>query len=200
MATFDNAYSRFVVMAKVVLPLVALGILSTLFLFSKSKDAELTIPYAEVDVESIARDQIIGEPTYTGVTRDGSAISISALSARPRDGDTTYMLAEDLQAVITTPDGTIIDIEAIAGTVDSVGNQAILNGNVQIVTSTGYQINTPSLMSSLNDTDLSSDAGVQAKGPLGVLDAGGMHLTETAENGYLLVFNGGVKLVYTPQN
>ena len=46
MATGDS-YSRLVQIGKIVLPLVALGILSTLFLFSGEVDPEAAIPFAE---------------------------------------------------------------------------------------------------------------------------------------------------------
>ncbi|WP_208347056.1 LPS export ABC transporter periplasmic protein LptC [Pseudaestuariivita rosea] len=198
MATYDNAYSRFVAFVKIVLPLAALALLSTLFLFSRPQETDLTIPYAEV--EAIAREQIIGEPTYTGVTRDGSAIAIGAKSARPQHGNTSHMLADEIVAVIQMPGGTIYDINATAGRVDTSSRQAFLSGGVQIVTSDGYDIQTRGIVTSLSQTNLQSDGAVSAEGPLGTLDAGGMHMTGTGTDEYLLVFNKGVKLVYTPAN
>ena len=60
MTMYDNSYSRFVALTKVILPIIALGILSTLFLFSRNIDPTQSIPYADVDVEGLAREQQIG--------------------------------------------------------------------------------------------------------------------------------------------
>ena len=40
MTMYDNSYSRFVALTKVILPIIALGILSTLFLFSRDIDPD----------------------------------------------------------------------------------------------------------------------------------------------------------------
>ena len=40
---------------RVLLPLLALAMLSTLFLFSRGSDGESQIPYADVDAEAMAR-------------------------------------------------------------------------------------------------------------------------------------------------
>ena len=52
-----NTYSTVVSWAKIILPLVALGLLSTLFLFSRTPDPNRAIPFAAVDVEELAREQ-----------------------------------------------------------------------------------------------------------------------------------------------
>ena len=74
MATSENLHSKLVVWAKVTLPLLALGLLATLFLFSRKIDPTDAIPYADVDVEERAREPRLTMPTYAGVTSDGSAL------------------------------------------------------------------------------------------------------------------------------
>ena len=56
MAAAGIAYSRFVALAKVVLPLAALRLFATLFLIARQIDPDAAIPFAEVDVEQFARD------------------------------------------------------------------------------------------------------------------------------------------------
>jgi lipopolysaccharide export system protein LptC len=90
-----DLHSRIVGWAKVILPLAALGILSTLFLFARTIDPEDAIPYAEVDVEDRIREPRLTAPTYSGVTSDGSAVTFQAVEARPA-GDNGPARAEEM--------------------------------------------------------------------------------------------------------
>jgi len=198
MTTYDNSYSRFVAWVKIVLPLLALGILSTMFLFSQSTDPTLTIPYADVDVEQIARDQTVKNPTYAGITEDGSAISVTAKLARPNLNNPDQFSADELVAQMDLTDGGRVDITSNSGQIDNATDEVLLTGNVHIDTSTGYSMKTQALATSLKTARVRSMGQVDASGPLGELTAGQMEITQPNGADYLLVFNNGVKLVYTP--
>ncbi len=65
MATYDNTYSRVVAWLKVLLPVIALVLLSTMFLISRTIDPSRAIPFANVDVEGMVRDQRISAPAFS---------------------------------------------------------------------------------------------------------------------------------------
>ncbi len=199
MVVRDNIHSRVVFWLKIILPLLALAILSTLFLFSRRIDTDQALPYAEVDVEELARDQRLTAPEYSGVTVDGAALLIHAKTARPGK-DTSAATADDLIATYEAPDGLRIDLTAAKGRIDEAAGRMTLAGNVEIVTSTGYRMTTPGLDSALDRTELLSEGAVRAEAPYGTIDAGNMEIRhEDAEvPGYVLVFNKGVKLIYQP--
>ena len=200
MITYDNNYSRFVAFTKVILPILALGILSTLFLFSRSIDPSQSIPYADVDVEELARDQRIGAPNYAGVTDDGSAISITAKSAQPSADEPNILSATEMTAVLEETTGGRIDMKSQHGRIDTDQQIVTFGGGVLIETSTGYTINTSGITARLDVTSMVSDGRITAKGPLGSINAGQMVLEtqNNPEESHLLVFKGGVKLVYDP--
>ncbi|MFC2969928.1 LPS export ABC transporter periplasmic protein LptC [Acidimangrovimonas pyrenivorans] len=203
MARFDNAHSRLVAWLKILLPLAALAILSTLFLFSRTIDPSRAIPFARVDVKELAREPRITGPNYAGVTSDGTAVTLSARTAKP-DADNGAS-ATGLHARLDTPDGARTDITAGDGAVDPTAGKMVLEGGVKVISSTGYTIDAAKLTGALGKTDVQSDGPVRASGPLGTLDAGAMHLRQepgtTAEpGGYVLVFKDGVKLVYQPRD
>ena len=52
---FDDGYSAFVAWVKTLLPIAALGMLSTIFLFSGKIDVTKSLPYAELNVAEIVR-------------------------------------------------------------------------------------------------------------------------------------------------
>ncbi|KKK72711.1 hypothetical protein LCGC14_2901140, partial [marine sediment metagenome] len=79
----DNSYSRLVAWLKVALPLLALAILSTVFLVAERRGTRNEIPYSRGEIDEILREQRIRNPNYAGVTKDGSAVAFSADSARP---------------------------------------------------------------------------------------------------------------------
>ncbi|TGN46479.1 hypothetical protein E4L95_19415, partial [Paracoccus liaowanqingii] len=75
--------TRIVRWLRVLLPLVALAMLSTMFLFSRRSDTESRIPYAEVEAEAAAREGRIVAPDYSAVTPDGARLSLRAAQATP---------------------------------------------------------------------------------------------------------------------
>ena len=67
--SFDDSYSFFVAWAKTLLPIAALGMLSTIFLFSGKVDVTQSLPYAELNVAEIIREQRITKPYFTGISQ-----------------------------------------------------------------------------------------------------------------------------------
>lgn len=194
-------HSRVVFWLKITLPLLALAILSTLFLLSRRIDTDAALPYAKVDVEALARDPRLTSPEYSAVTKDGAAVSFTSRTARTGQGTNGSATADDLVAVYETPDGLRIDVTAREGEIDRSAGRLRLSGDVEIVTSSGYRMATAGLDSALDRTELRSDGAVAAEAPYGTITAGEMEIRhEDAENSaYLLDFKTGVKLIYEPQ-
>lgn len=199
MAVADNRYSRFVQFAKVASPLLALGLLSTMFLFSRNVDIDGAIPFSDIDIEQIAREQRLASPKFSGVTSDGSTISVTAKSARPDLTDPRRMSANNVMADITTLAGMQIMVISDDAVYDGNADTLDLMGRVRINTSTGYALTTDELIADLEETGLVSPGPVSGSGPFGTLDAGQMTLTG-ADGSQVLVFKGGVKLIYDPKN
>ena len=194
----DNIYSQFVAWSKILLPLAALALLSTLFLFSRSPiPDEDSIPFA--DIEQIARDQRISSPRFAGVATDGSIVTVTADSARPGSPDGGLDITRP-EARIETTAGTTVLLRAGSGTIDPSGRDARLSGLAQIETSTGYQMETTGLTADLEQGRVESDGPLEARAPYGELTAGKL-IIETPEgaDSQLILFNEGVRLVYRPQ-
>lgn len=199
MATADR-YSRLVLWLKVALPLAALVILSTLFFVAETLDPEAAIPYAEVDVARILRDQGVTAPAFGGVTAGGVTVSLTATSIRPVEEDRGRWTARDLRLVLEQEDGADIRIESPEGTVDATGQIARLDGGARLISSTGYVVTTPSIVASIEDASVVADAGVQASGPAGMITSGKVMLRrmDTEPLNHHLVFQDGVRLIIQP--
>lgn len=196
-------YSRFVSWMKVLLPLIALGVLSTIFLVARGLDATDNIPFADVDVDELVREQRITAPAYAGMTGDGTAITVEAERATPEPGNPGRALAEQLRAHLAARDGTSFYAEALRGTVDSAAGTFGLEGGIRLTGSDGLDVSAPALQGSLERSELTVSGPVVARAPFGELTAGGMTLrrndAESAGNDrFRLVFSDGVRMIYRP--
>ncbi|MBC7158325.1 MAG: hypothetical protein H5U20_12585, partial [Rhodobacteraceae bacterium] len=117
MARRDNAYSRVIAWLKLLLPLAALALLSTLFLVARTIDPTRAIPTAEVDVADLARDPRVRAPDYTGVTADGGALRVVAETAWPDLDGQARMAARVVRGELVTPDGARYEMTALEGVI-----------------------------------------------------------------------------------
>lgn len=194
-----DRHTRLVGWLKVALPLTALAILSTLFLVARRIDPEAALPYAEVDVEALAREPRMTAPTYAGTTEDGAALTLSADEARPASEGVTAQAA-GLRLKLATPDGAQTELVAATAVMDDASRQVLLSGGVTVTTSAGYRLETADVAAKLDRTGLESRSSVVATGPAGEIRADGMVLSQDNQTpgSYVLVFKGGVRLVYQP--
>ena len=198
MATYDNTYSRVVAWMKIILPLLALAILSTLFLVARTIDPAQNLPFADVDVDELAREQRIGQPDYSSVTADGAAISLSAESARPDPNDPNRIDGTAIRAAIDMPGGGRIDIDSQRMQIDNTAGLAKLRDGVVVRSDDGITLTSETLDIALDSTRFESDTPVRLEGPAGTLTADRFQLTGngSASQPYVLVFKGHVKLIY----
>ena len=197
----DNLHSRLVFWLKILLPLAALTILSTLFLLSRNIRPEDAIPYADVDVADRIRTPRLTAPDFAGMTADGAALSLKAAEAQvTSDGNATPAAISDLVGLLETPDGAHTDLTAKTARLDPDSQTMVLGGGVTIANSAGYRIQTQGVSVALDRTRLESDGKVTGTGPDFTFEAGSLHLglVDAAKRTYLLVFNGGVRMIYLP--
>ncbi|MFT4961081.1 MAG: lipopolysaccharide export system protein LptC [Paracoccaceae bacterium] len=194
-----DGYSRMVAIFKVILPLAALALLSTVFMLSRNLNPTAIIPFAENEIAERLRDKQITSPVYSGTTSDGDEISVTARQASP-GGLGTPATARDLHASIVSPDGLRITLNSETGTLGLAENRATFGGSVKIETNTGYVLETDLLNTSLNSIDANTPGQVTGDGPIGQLTAGNMTIRSEINDGSVhMLFNGGVKLIYTPK-
>jgi lipopolysaccharide export system protein LptC len=192
-----DRYSRLVFWLKIVLPLLALAILSTLFLVSRTIDPTQSIPYAEVDVNDLAETQRIGAPQFAGMTEDGTAIAFSARAVRP-DGDGGKFAAIGPTAELDLPSGRSIRLTSAGGSLDRERQLATLEGGAVLESSDGYRVEADKVEARLDSTRVETAGAVTGTGPLGRIDAGKAVVVREPAGTYVLRFEGGVKLVYRP--
>lgn len=194
-----DRYSRAIALLKVVLPLLALALLSTLFLISRAVKPTATIPFADNEVQERLTNQQVTGPFFSGSSSNGDQIAFIAERLSSPDGTVGSNLAEEVLVQVDMANGRQIMMEAETAYVDIATDQSELSGNVEVITSNGYRITSQQLVMKLSSLDVRSPEQVFAKTPVGDLEAGTMRLFVPEDHSSAqLLFTGGVKLLYLP--
>ncbi len=191
-------YSRLIAWLKILLPLGALILLSTIFLYSRGPDPIATLPVLTGGADPTTSEQV-GGPFYAGTTEGGQGLTLAARQARITDANSSNMTADDLRAVIDIENGNRIVINATVGQMEE-GDRLLLRDGVTLESTSGYTVRTDGLNSAIDRVAIESTAPVQADGPGLTLSAGKLRVEETGETADIqLLFTDGVKLIYMPQ-
>lgn len=198
MGATDNFYSLFVSWSKILLPLAGIALLSTMFMFARTGAPEPTIPFAEI--EEIARDARISDPRFAGVAEDGSTVTIAADAIRPDPILPDAFAVTEIRADIVASDGSVILITAGMGSIDPRAQTARMTGLARLTASSGYVMETDGLLADLASGVVTSLGALEVHAPFGEMTAGGLEISLSPDgSGQRMVFNNGVRLLYTPQ-
>lgn len=200
MAARDNFHSRLVAWMKIILPLAALGLLSTLFLISRGFDPARPPQGASIDLERRAHEQGATQAAFAGMTTGGDEVTLQAQTAHPDPSDPRTVNARDVTARLQLVRGGIVDIASQRANMQQAEQSATLLEDVEIETATGYVLRTQRLDTRFDRLFAQSPGAVTGHGPPGDLSAGQMVLQNDPVTGAPhLRFTSGVKLIYMPQ-
>lgn len=194
-----DGYSRLVSGLKILLPLTALGLLSTVFMLSETREVREDLPFADVRLGENGLSEGVLRPTFAGASEDGDMIAFVAQTARPVGEGLGSVIAEDVRARIDLVTGGTITFRSDTATMAEPEGQAHLEGGVVIVSSSGYRVETEKLTAGMDRIYAETPGEVRGEGPPGRFVAGRMVLqAEEPEGDVRLRFTDGVKLIYLP--
>ena len=192
-----NLHSQIVGWLKILLPLGALMLLSTLFLFARAPAESTEIPFADLDVA--AREQRIGTPRLSGLTDTGDRIEIRADNARPDPATAGTVQIDRPRLTLDATDGSQLTVAAGTGSLVQSENRARLAGLARAELSTGYQMETAGLTADLATGVIVSDGAMEILAPFGELTAGQATIDlGQSTGGASLRFEQGVRLIFQP--
>ena len=194
-------HSMMVTTLKVILPLVALGLLVSMFLMSK-KVPELTeIPFSQRELIERSKGQQMSTPYYLGVTRSGDKISVAANALKPDGHNGSNAFADQISSKLETKDGATIHMFSDSGFLYNDTEMVVMEGSVSVITTDGYQLRASKIDARLDQTWIFAQGPIQGSVPYGRLDAGSLEIVRSAETGALnFHFKGGVKMIYLPED
>ena len=194
----DRLSSNLVNWLKLLLPLAALGILSSVVFFARGTEEVRQIPFVTVEGEEFERERV-SNAVYHSVTGDGAALQITAREVVPAPGERDVFLADAITGRLETSN-RIIQATAPDGMMNVGDDLADLTGIVSIDTSDGFHVLTENLHARLDVTFVESGGPVWGEAPFGRIEAGRMRLGEPGARSDLLRFTDGVKVIYEPRN
>ena len=195
---FDDNYSFFVTWAKTLLPIFALGMLSTIFLFSGKVDVTKSLPYAELNVAEIIREQRITKPYFTGTSETGFEFALSAAHATPGTNDSGILNISELSVEFKSPQNKIAKITAGLGTLNSNTKFATVSKGVRLEINTSFWVTADELNISFRDSHASTKGPFTGVSTIGSLESGKMML-RLIDNEQQILFTDGVRMLYQPK-
>ncbi len=193
-----DRYSRMVQFLKVLLPLVAILMLSTVFLLSRSIETDVSVPFPQTEINDRLADQVITQPDYRGITRKGEDVHIKAIQAA-KGPEGSVPTAAEFRGRLGLLNGGVITLDSNSGMIRPDKKTATFVGDVVITTTDGIQVTTDLLNTSLDEIRGDTPGQVNGTGPIGDFSAGRMTFgTEKKDGPVHIVFTDGVKLVYEP--
>jgi lipopolysaccharide export system protein LptC len=190
---FSQAYSRFVRILRLALPLAAAALVGLLMSWPQLEKTMEQAPAAAIVPQNAARNELL-DPHFQSTDSDNQPFNLAAKRAVQSTNNPEVVLLEAPQAGITLKDGTNLAAQADKGAFQQKAGQLLLEGDVTLSQDKGYEVKTQKLLVNLKERKAWSDQPVSGHGPAGTLAAAGVRM-ETEEG--LLVFTGPAKLVLT---
>ena len=195
-----DSYSRMVAWLKVSLPLLALAILSTLFLISRAVDQPVAIPFADTEVQDRLNNQQVTGPYFSSISASGDQIDFVAETVKAAPNSIGSNIAENIDVQVNFVSGLRANLTANEALINIADDRTRLTGEVVIVTSQGYVLESELMFVRMSSPEMDSPGPVAGTSPVGTIEAGTMHFFTPDETGNSqLVFTNGVKLIYQPR-
>jgi len=194
-----NSYSRMVAWLKILLPLIALGVLGTVFLFNSKDSFEVGFTFSRADIETLEKGSFIKNPQINGITKKGEPFHLTADEIRPQGDNNNVVVITNLNAEFLfdtgewakiTSDSALMDVVAQTVWFENGGQLATSDGNIAVVETLHLLIASGELQGS----------GIVANGPLGRISAENFRIESREGENRVLWFENNVKMRYDLQN
>lgn len=193
---YGAGYTKFVRTMRLVLPLIAAGIVMILFLWPAGRD-EAIVPVAQertmLKDQKIAKNELIN-PQFESADKKNNPYKISAARAIQGEKNEDLIMLEKPVGVMTMEGGAKIEVTSLTGAYRRDTERFFLSGQVDFLHDKGYRLRSEEAHIDLRGKLAWTERAVQATGPDLSIDAKGM--TANSETGEV-VFSGPAKLVLT---
>lgn len=195
-------YTRVVSTLKIVLPLVALGVLSTVFLITADDGFDPVFTFSEADFEALEEGNGLTSPRVSGKTDNGEVFNLTADRVEPQSGNIQILIATNMVARIASESGKSVEITSEIALMDLTENMLHLSLGGQLATSDGYFAQIDSMLANLKTGEITGEM-IRADGEIGDISADNFRIivdsTDNAEN-QVLWFENNVKVtIHIPE-
>ena len=187
----NAAYTRFVRVMRLALPLAAIGIAGLVMSWPRLEETMEKVPQQSAIPQTAAKNELI-EPRFESADDKDQPFSMTAKRALQSARDPDVVLLDGPKADITLKDGTWIAAESDKGAYRQKAESLLLEGNVRLFYDEGYEVKTEKLLVNMKENKAWSDLPIIGQGPAGTIEATGVQAEGTTGK---LVFTGPAKLV-----
>jgi lipopolysaccharide export system protein LptC len=203
MQNFIKSYSRAIKWAKLIMPVIAVLLLASVFIFGKEDALRSGTLSIDADTINLTTDQKITNPQFSGLTNLGDSFILKAIEAMPDSPSPEKIDLIGPSLAFDALQGVGFKISSKNGSVNFIKQSAELNGNVYIDMTNGYKAISEKIQLNLKLGNLIAPNSVEASGPYGKIIAGSMELfkdfdNKTSQVSGNLNFSDGVTLIYLP--
>ena len=203
MQNFIKSYSRAIKWAKFIMPVIAVLLLASVFIFGKEDALRSGTISIDADTINLTTDQKITNPQFSGLTNLGDSFILKAIEAMPDSPSPEKIDLISPSLEFDALQGVGFKISSKNGSVNFIKQSAELNGNVYIDMTNGYKAISEKIQLNLKLGNLIAPNSVEASGPYGKIIAGSMELfkdfdNKTSQVSGNLNFSDGVTLIYLP--
>ena len=184
----SRRYSRFVSLAKRVLPAVAAALLLLVAVWPRIEDAieHVRISLPRLDLRE-AKDLRMVAARYSGIDKQSRPYVVTAEVARQNPNADDIISLEGPKGDLTTTNGSWFEVTAYTGLYQPQTQHLDLFGNVQLFQDKGNEFHTDSAHINMGSGDADGQDPVDGQGPFGHITSEGFRLVN---NGETIIFTG----------
>ena len=192
-----GVYSRSIFFLKIVMPLTALGLLATVFLFTTERTIPGGLTFSQADLETLEQGMQITKPRFSGSSEGGDVYNFTADIVFPDAPRPEIIEAVGLSGQIVYLQGTTMQLSA--GKAEFVLSEKTMSftEGISIVFSDGFRVTAENLLADLSKSNMTTAGPVKANSPMGVIESGNMRIETDLENdeeSRMIWFEDGVRL------
>jgi len=191
-------YSRFVGVVKVLLPLVALSILSTVFLLGDDDGFDNSLVFTSEDFDALEDTDALTRARFAGATMQGDYLSFSTTRIAPdltRENVLEFSRLSGSAKFVSGQEAQIIAPTAFFFISD---NRISMPEGGALSTSDGYRGRLETMNADLSTGNIDGTV-LDGKGPLGEIIAGRFEMNQSGTENRVLWFSEGVRLKLNQQ-
>jgi lipopolysaccharide export system protein LptC len=180
---------------KIALPLLALGLIVTMAIYSVlfKPDGAIAISYSDIDREQ--GEVVMTSPRFVGADKDNQPFQVIASKARQDPNDTALVELDNIDASLVLNEGAHLRLIAGRGVLDTSNQLLQLTGPIELTSSEGYRIHTDEARADLKNGLLTGQKPIDADGSFGSIHADGF---QASRDDRTMNFVGHVTIHFIP--
>lgn len=190
-------YSRFVRVAKVALPAMAMVVIALVVVWPQLRQGlenSFSLEFAEISGGLMPTQRLVNA-RYQGFDSEDQPFSVTADLAEETEPGSRIVRLDNPKADVAFKDGTWAMVQAAQGIYDQATAVLTLEGGVDLFQDTGYELHTPAATIDVKSGTAFGTDPVNGQGPLGSMNAEGFTIDRQAG---VVQLTGKARLVIRP--